>query len=66
MVRLEHGNGSVLPIVGQGSWGGWESQTGPVPRITSLLIAGVGGLKPDCAYCFYLDRRIRTPLPGGG
>jgi uncharacterized protein len=41
----------TLPIFGQGL------TTGPVPRITSLLIKPASAVcNLDCEYCFYLDR----------
>lgn len=45
------GNGGLFPLYGEGL------TTGPVPRITSLLIKPASAVcNLDCAYCFYLDR----------
>src|SRR5437764_1253443 len=47
------GNGSLFPLYGEGALAG----TGPVPRITSLLIKPASAVcNLDCSYCFYLDR----------
>src|SRR5579863_4885333 len=47
------GNSSMFPLYGEGS----VASTGPVPRITSLLIKPASAVcNLDCSYCFYLDR----------
>jgi uncharacterized protein len=46
-----------LPILGQGSEGLMSNASGPVPRISSLLIKPASAVcNLDCEYCFYLDR----------
>ncbi|MFN7919902.1 MAG: anaerobic sulfatase maturase [Bryobacteraceae bacterium] len=50
-------SGQILPIIGQSVGGSMTSHTGPVPRITSLLIKPASAVcNLDCSYCFYLDR----------
>ncbi len=49
------GRGNPFPIVGEAL--GDAAWSGPVPRITSLLIKPASAVcNLDCAYCFYLDR----------
>ena len=55
------GNSSLFPLFNEGL------VTGPVPRITSLLIKPASAVcNLDCAYCFYLDREADPykALPG--
>jgi uncharacterized protein len=56
-----------LPIIGQASEGLVSNVSGPVPRISSLLIKPASAVcNLDCEYCFYLDRDADpySALPG--
>jgi len=56
-----------LPILGQGGEGLISNASGPVPRISSLLIKPASAVcNLDCEYCFYLDRDADpySALPG--
>ena len=55
---------SQFPIYGEGLV---SNASGPVPRISSLLIKPASAVcNLDCEYCFYLDREADpyTALPG--
>ena len=47
--------GNPFPIIDE--LNGSDAWSGPVPRITSLLIKPASAVcNLDCSYCFYLDR----------
>lgn len=53
---MTHNGAMLLPMAG-GNGSPLAAVTGPVPRITSLLIKPASAIcNLDCEYCFYLDR----------